>query len=111
MHFWTVFKPFGFTLNEKQIPQIIEKNKNLGARWMCGKDFFCAQGRCATRLRYAPTKKYLFILKHLPTEHPSWNPLSSLISGRTVPKLYQNPIVLPSLYQNQRARPGLLSDP
>ncbi len=28
----TVFSPFGFTLNEKQIPQIIEKNKNLGAR-------------------------------------------------------------------------------
>jgi hypothetical protein len=38
----------------------------------------CAQGRCATRLRYAPTKKYLFILMHLPTEHPSRNPLSSV---------------------------------
>jgi hypothetical protein len=28
----TVLGPFGFTLNEKQIPQIVEKNKNLGAR-------------------------------------------------------------------------------
>ena len=26
-----------------------------------------AQGRRATRLRYAPTVKYLFILKHFPT--------------------------------------------
>lgn len=32
VHLSTVFKPFGFTLNEKQIPQIIEKNKNHGAR-------------------------------------------------------------------------------
>jgi hypothetical protein len=51
----TVFSPFGFTLNEKQIPQIIEKNKNLGARETHWKNFFCTQGRCATWLRCAPT--------------------------------------------------------
>ena len=27
----------------------------------------CAQGRCATRLRYAPTSTGLFILNHFPT--------------------------------------------
>ena len=27
----------------------------------------CAQGRCATRLRYAPTFTGLFILNHFPT--------------------------------------------
>jgi hypothetical protein len=30
----------------------------------------CAQGRCATRLRYAPTCKALLILNHLLIEHP-----------------------------------------
>src|SRR5580700_10115171 len=29
----------------------------------------CAQGRCATRLRYAPTCEALFILKHFLTRH------------------------------------------
>ncbi len=29
----------------------------------------CAQGRRATRLRYAPTVTALFILKHFPTLH------------------------------------------
>src|SRR5579862_7251429 len=31
----------------------------------------CAQGRCATRLRYAPTFAGLFILDHLPKFPPS----------------------------------------
>ncbi len=31
----------------------------------------CAQGRCATRLRYAPTSAVLFILKHFLTCHTS----------------------------------------
>ncbi len=30
----------------------------------------CAQGRCATRLRYAPTVESLFILNHFWIGHP-----------------------------------------
>lgn len=32
VHLWTAFSPFGLTLNEEQIPQIVENNKNQGAR-------------------------------------------------------------------------------
>src|SRR5579883_1792929 len=32
----------------------------------------CAQGRCATRLRYAPTCTALLILKHFVTKHPAF---------------------------------------
>src|ERR1019366_2947031 len=53
----------------------------------------CAQGRCATRLRYAPTFAGLFILKYFPA-------FSKLAIGyfrfpfdQTVPKLCQNPSV------------------
>src|SRR5580765_7573061 len=55
VHLWTKFGSFGLSLNEEQIPQIVKNNKNQGGRETSWKDFFCAQGRCATRLRYAPT--------------------------------------------------------
>src|SRR5882672_7735839 len=45
----------------------------------------CAQGRRATRLRYAPTVTALFILKHFPTLLL----VRGLIFGLTVPKLCQ----------------------
>ncbi|MDQ1408627.1 MAG: hypothetical protein QOJ41_362 [Acidobacteriaceae bacterium] len=45
----------------------------------------CAQGRRATRLRYAPTCIALFILKHFPTLLL----LRSLVFVSAVPKLYQ----------------------
>jgi hypothetical protein len=32
----------------------------------------CAQGRCATRLRYAPTITALLILKHFRTKRPTF---------------------------------------
>jgi hypothetical protein len=32
VHLWTKFGRFGLTLNEKQIPQIVENNKNQGVR-------------------------------------------------------------------------------
>jgi hypothetical protein len=32
VHLWTEFGPFGLTLNEEQIPQIVEDNKNQDAR-------------------------------------------------------------------------------
>jgi hypothetical protein len=43
----------------------------------------CAQGRRATRLRYAPTVTALFILKHFPTLLL----IRVVIFGLTVPKL------------------------
>jgi hypothetical protein len=45
----------------------------------------CAQGRRATRLRYAPTMTALFILKHFPTLLL----IRLVIFGLTVPKLCQ----------------------
>src|SRR6266436_4976129 len=45
----------------------------------------CAQGRRATRLRYAPTRTALFILKHFPTLLL----IRAVIFGLTVPKLCQ----------------------
>jgi hypothetical protein len=47
----------------------------------------CAQGRRATRLRYAPTVTALFILKHFPTLLL----IRVVIFGLTVPKLCQIP--------------------
>ena len=47
----------------------------------------CAQGRCATRLRYAPTCEATLILNHFSTEHPFKSPLPA--SQRI--KMYQNP--------------------
>jgi hypothetical protein len=44
----------------------------------------CAQGRCATRLRYAPTSAGLFILDHFPFRHPLRKPLSALKLTRTL---------------------------
>ena len=58
----------------------------------------CAQGRCATRLRYAPTCKALLILNHFSIVHPFHNsfPASKRIKTVskpqfTVPAPYQNP--------------------
>ena len=50
----------------------------------------CAQGRCATRLRYAPTFTALLILNHFPKFTSIPQPLLSL-------KTYQNCIKTPSL--------------
>src|SRR5690349_82901 len=46
----------------------------------------CAQGRCATRLRYAPTCEALLILNYLRVEHPSRNSLSAQKRIKTVSK-------------------------
>ena len=45
----------------------------------------CAQGRCATRLRYAPTGETLLILDYFRPGHPFQKPLSAI-------KTYQNRI-------------------
>ena len=46
----------------------------------------CAQGRCATRLRYAPTSEASLILNHFLIDHPSRNPFSAQKRIKTVSK-------------------------
>src|SRR5579863_8072157 len=46
----------------------------------------CAQGRCATRLRYAPTCEDLFILNHFLIGHPFKIPLPASKRIKTVSK-------------------------
>jgi hypothetical protein len=62
VHLWRKFRPLRLALNEEQIPQIVVNNRNHDARWTLWKELFCAQGRCATRLRYAPTFNDLHVL-------------------------------------------------
>ena len=69
---------------------LCRKNLNYFSELVVGAPRFelgtsCAQGRRATRLRYAPTVIALFILKHFPTLLL----LRSLTIASTVPKLYQ----------------------
>src|SRR5437764_2949912 len=47
----------------------------------------CAQGRCATRLRYAPTLTGPLILGHFPTARPSHRGTFNPACRKTVPKL------------------------
>ena len=51
----------------------------------------CAQGRCATRLRYAPTGLAELILKHFPTLRLLRFMISGLDRAKTVP----NPLNAP----------------
>ena len=56
----TVPKPnqllsFGLALSEMQISQIVENSESRTDRMEPLEGRVCAQGRCATRLRYAPT--------------------------------------------------------
>ncbi len=60
----------------------------------------CAQGRCATRLRYAPTFNGLFILKHFLTRRTPPRGQKTPKTGSTVPKPCQNPISWASPCQN-----------
>jgi hypothetical protein len=57
----------------------------------------CAQGRCATRLRYAPTCTARFILNYLSVRHPFRNSIFSPNCDITVPKPY---LTEPELCQN-----------
>ena len=73
VHLWRKFRPLRLTLNEEQIPQIVVNNRNHDARWTLWKELFCAQGRCATRLRYAPTLKALLILNYFDEWNHRWD--------------------------------------
>ena len=53
----------------------------------------CAQGRCATRLRYAPTGKAQLILNHFSDLHLSSN-ARFLVQRNKLSKLFQNRIKL-----------------
>ena len=57
-------EPLGLASSEKQIPQIVETNRSAENSEKLWKPPGCAQGRCATRLRYAPTFCALLILDH-----------------------------------------------
>jgi hypothetical protein len=59
--------------------------RRLVGAWRFELQTSCAQGRRATRLRYAPTVTALFILKHFPTLLL----IRVVIFGLTVPKLCQ----------------------
>src|SRR5216684_7504346 len=79
-----------------------KKHKMVGApRFELGTS--CAQGRRATRLRYAPTMTALFILKHFPTLLL----IRVVIFGLTVPKLCQILLLNRSCARFQRHLVGL----
>ena len=54
----------------------------------------CAQGRCATRLRYAPTCEDLFILNHFLIGHPFEIPLLASKRIKTVSKPSHCPLTV-----------------
>jgi hypothetical protein len=77
-------EPLGLALSEKQIPQIVETIRSVENYKRLWKPSGCAQGRCATRLRYAPTCGALLILNHF-----------LLRRGKTVTKLHQLVLSVP----------------
>jgi len=90
-------EPLGLALSEKQIPQIIETIRSMQNQKKLWRPPECAQGRCATRLRYAPTVEASLILNHFPTDQPLRNSFSALKRIKTVSRtrslhslLYQN---------------------
>jgi hypothetical protein len=52
---WTMLRPQGLALNEMQILRFVGNNGNASSKRNAWKELSCAQGRRATRLRYAPT--------------------------------------------------------
>src|SRR5580700_9033469 len=50
-----LLEPLGLALSEKQIPQIVETIRSVENKKKLWKPPGCALGRCASRLRYAPT--------------------------------------------------------
>jgi hypothetical protein len=59
VHLWTTLRPPGLALNEKQIPRFVGNNGNASRKWNAWNELSCAQGRRATRLRYAPTEQLI----------------------------------------------------
>jgi hypothetical protein len=70
-------KPLGLALSEKQIPQVVENREVEINKKKLWNGLLCAQGRCATRLRYAPT----FYISHFkPLRDLPQEPLSSTVA-------------------------------
>jgi hypothetical protein len=59
VHLRTRLTPFGLTLNEEQIPQVVVNNRNQDARWKRWKDFVCAQGRRVHRADLSSAAFYI----------------------------------------------------
>ena len=57
---------------KSRFPKLLERLKKDETDWSNWKGLSRAQGRCATRLRYAPTIPALLILKHFRTKRPSF---------------------------------------
>jgi hypothetical protein len=74
----------------KQIPQTVENTETPEKCWSCWKVRLCAQGRCATRLRYAPTLKNPPILRDLLSEPGARFAPRGEKCLKTVSKLSQN---------------------
>jgi len=77
---------------KSRFPDLLETLVVRRKGWSGWSRGLCAQGRRATRLRYAPTWSALLILKHFPTLLL----LRSLTFSSTVP----NTLIGPPLYQN-----------
>ena len=54
----------GYLLSESRFPKLLKVKENRKKRWKDWKSGSRAQGRCATRLRYAPTFCALLTLNH-----------------------------------------------
>jgi len=87
---------------KSRFPKLLERQRKPEKEWITWKGISRAQGRCATRLRYAPTF-YLFDSKSLP--RAMQRPVTS-----TVPKPSQNPISPnPALLTTTSRRPNASS--
>ena len=60
-----VFIPFGLPLSESRLPDLLEALVVRSKRGSCWSRPVRARGGRAARLRYAPTRSALFIMKHL----------------------------------------------
>src|SRR6185437_13421299 len=62
---------------KSRFPRLLERLRKRETEWSDWKEASRAQGRCATRLRYAPTSEALLILNHFSSDQPFRNSLSA----------------------------------
>jgi hypothetical protein len=77
---------------KSRFPKPMKRLKNSETEWKPWKGRRRAQGRCATRLRYAPTFAGPFIL-----DHRSRHPFRKPFSASKVAEPYQNPATVTCL--------------
>jgi hypothetical protein len=66
VHVWTEFKPFELTLNEEQIPQMIENNKNQGCEMDSLEGLFLRPRQVRYQAALRPDSLQAFINSTLP---------------------------------------------